>query len=871
MTKRLCAMLLTLVMLLPVSVITASAIPGAGAESTTYRAYGCDLSFWNVGGSTLDYSLVDFARMKADGCEFAILRIGFEGSATRVDTLDEAFVQYYKNAREAGMPLGVYFYSLALTYEGAKQDAEWVMGIIEQYDMYFEYPIYYDVEDSNQTSLDADSMTQLCLGWCETLEAKGYFPGIYGGDWGVVNQLPSSFTERYDLWFPKVNYNNPETPYEPDHFDFSPYYGMWQYAWSGHEYDGIGLDMLDVNVAYKDYPTIMATYGYNNCAGLVDKSDLKGLISGTVNVSPKDYSVQSLETIRIAYDAAVEIDNDTSATQEQVDAAAEALKTALNNTSTKNILSTGKTYTSSCTTTGAYADDGVCLTNGTKGTLDGSSAAYVSFGESAEIVVDLGSVQRVDTFTTYFAAGMWYIHAPSEVYVSIFVSSDNVNFTNVASSSAEIVTNGSNVYDSTSWTQYTITATADSQVDARYVRFAIANNDSVNDRCIWIDEVEVGCYTGDRIKNSIYVSTMNKTVGAGETVLFTSAYNDGVVSGSYANGNISWTQNVLAKKNSDGTYTVTSNEVGTGDASKSYTLASDEILIASHGWEGSVENPVGDSLFNFNRLAGLTVGTTINLSGINVDENFHNIAAYISPILVNDGDIESDVPQLEGGKSFWLTHYNDNTVEGAGVIFTEAYTGAAWWLHIAFAPVESETENVYEIVAISDGTDVGDGVAQDIPEGGFVYALNLGNDWPTINGDGTGIDYTSPNCNNAVADALTWKVGDKLKISGLNLEEKTIPTTTASTKWYDDAYVCTANYAYYVEHATDDGLYGDVDNDGDIDQFDYLLVKRFYFNTYDLTEDEAKRADVDHNNEVDQMDYLYIKRHYFGTYVIVQK
>jgi hypothetical protein len=43
---------------------------------------------------------------------------------------------------------------------------------------------------------------------------------------------------------------------------------------------------------------------------------------------------------------------------------------------------------------------------------------------------------------------------------------------------------------------------------------------------------------------------------------------------------------------------------------------------------------------------------------------------------------------------------------------------------------------------------------------------------------------------------------------------------------------------------------------------------RAYFNTYALTDDESVRADVDISGEVDQMDYLYIKRHYFETYVI---
>ncbi len=791
----------------------------------------------------------------------------------------------------------------------------------------------------------------------------------------------------------------------------------------------------------------------------VDKSALSGLISGAANASPKNYNATNLENLRVAYDAAVSVHNAASSTQEQIDAAATSLRNALGMTSAKNVLSTGKSYTSNCTVTGSYADDGVRLTNGVKGTLDGGSAAYVSFGETGEIVVDLGSVQKVDTFSAYFAAGMWNIYAPSDVCVDIYVSSDNNTFVKAASSSAEIVTNGSNVYDKANWTNYVITATADGQVDARYVKFVIDNNDSVNEKNVWIDEVEVACYTGEHIANSIYISGMNKTVTAGSAVLFTPAYNSGVISAETTSANIAWTQNLVAKKNSDGSYTVKSNEVGTGDATKSYTLASDEILIAAHSWETGVDNPVGDSAFNYNKLASLAVGTTIYLSGISVEYGFHNIAAYVSADEVEapelSGGIESNVPQLSGGKTFWLTHYNNNTIEGAGVIFTEAYTGASWWLHVAFAP--TDVENVYEIVAISDGTSDGSGVAQTIPEGGFVYGLNLGNDYPTING--SGIDYTSPNCNSALADAKTWRVGDKLQISGLNLTAKTIPTSTPSVMWYDDAYVCTANYVlcntydedfsvdtnvydnmlwlthfndltaegagsvvtnsnvsgsgwnnYYAfvpvgdgsfelvelsigiglgtsvmpsipeggfvysinpgnnypalyasdpdtyswcsslpnytsancdamieavsnwavgdtfvfgnldlnrgsiptstsgvnwyddgyvctatfepaivvedpsseapsvdvsddtsdDSGEDEDIYavGDVDGNGEVDQFDYLMVKRAYFDTYTLTAEEEKRADIDKSGTVDQIDYLYIKRIYFNTYSV---
>ena len=61
---------------------------------------------------------------------------------------------------------------------------------------------------------------------------------------------------------------------------------------------------------------------------------------------------------------------------------------------------------------------------------------------------------------------------------------------------------------------------------------------------------------------------------------------------------------------------------------------------------------------------------------------------------------------------------------------------------------------------------------------------------------------------------------------------------------------------------------GDVNDDGTIDQFDYILVKRHYFETRLLTDDELPRADVNGDGAIDQFDYILISRHYFGSYVI---
>ena len=157
----------------------------------------------------------------------------------------------------------------------------------------------------------------------------------------------------------------------------------------------------------------------------------------------------------------------------------------------------------------------------------------------------------------------------------------------------------------------------------------------------------------------------------------------------------------------------------------------------------------------------------------------------------SDEPVEPDAPAEP--EMFWLTHYNDGFVEGSGVIFTEEDTAGGWWLHVAFAPIAG-AENAYEIVEITNGLADGSAAKVAVPEGGFVWASNYGNDYISLGMGDT--DFTSPNCTDAINRATAWQVGDQFVISGVDFE--TIPTTTADVNWYDDAYVCTATIAPYV-------------------------------------------------------------------------
>ena len=210
-----------------------------------------------------------------------------------------------------------------------------------------------------------------------------------------------------------------------------------------------------------------------------------------------------------------------------------------------------------------------------------------------------------------------------------------------------------------------------------------------------------------------------------------------------------------------------------------------------------------DALAALEDKAAHTFKTEVNVSARYIQIRFisygWNFLGEIEAIGVVGGNApapgagEEPAPEPE---MFWLTHYNDGFVEGSGVIFTEEDTAGGWWIHVAFAPIAG-VENAYEIVEITNGLADGSAAKVAVPEGGFVWAANYGNDYPSIYpDDSTAIDYTSPNCSDAIGRATAWKVGDKFVISGVDFE--TIPTSTPDVMWYDDAYVCTATIAPYV-------------------------------------------------------------------------
>ncbi len=200
---------------------------------------GVDVSYHN--------GEIDWERVAADGVDFAILRVGYRGYESGMLNLDERFKDYIEGAEAAGLDVGVYFFSQAVTTEEAVEEANFVMEQIRGYKITF--PVIFDWElMDSETARTSDTapytVTECAAAFCDTIMDGGYKPMVYGSRRFALLKLNMSKLADYDFWFAeyKDGHNEPTYPYS---------YQIWQYASDG-TVDGINGE-VDMNICFADY------------------------------------------------------------------------------------------------------------------------------------------------------------------------------------------------------------------------------------------------------------------------------------------------------------------------------------------------------------------------------------------------------------------------------------------------------------------------------------------------------------------------------------------------------------------------------------------------------------------------------------------
>ena len=202
-------------------------------------AKGIDVSHWQ--------GVIDWLSVKESGIEFAILKAG--GSDDGFYT-DSTFEQNYKEAKAVGLPVGAYYFvgSLCTSRADGIADAKRFLEIIKGKS--FEYPVYIDLESTNPAA--KAGATEACIGFCETMEAEGYYCGIYASDVsGFAERLDITKLQKFDKWVARYG-SKPQ---------YVKTYGMWQYSSTG-TVSGISGG-VDMDESYMNYPEIIKGAGLN--------------------------------------------------------------------------------------------------------------------------------------------------------------------------------------------------------------------------------------------------------------------------------------------------------------------------------------------------------------------------------------------------------------------------------------------------------------------------------------------------------------------------------------------------------------------------------------------------------------------------------
>ncbi len=194
--------------------------------------------------------MVDWEELKNSKAEFVMLRCGYRGYTEGGLIVDEKFKEYAQAANDAGIPLGVYFFTQAVTVEEAEEEAEFVLSLIEDYEI--SYPVAFDTEyvsDSGARTRTAEISDELrsrmCIAFCEKIKEAGYYPMIYAGENWMRRNLNLDMLQEYDFWAPQYLDEN----------DFMYDFAIWQYTESGF-IPGIDGE-VDLNISMVDYASFV--------------------------------------------------------------------------------------------------------------------------------------------------------------------------------------------------------------------------------------------------------------------------------------------------------------------------------------------------------------------------------------------------------------------------------------------------------------------------------------------------------------------------------------------------------------------------------------------------------------------------------------
>ncbi|MCR4897505.1 MAG: glycoside hydrolase family 25 protein [Lachnospiraceae bacterium] len=187
---------------------------------------------------------IDFQAVKKAGIDFVMIRAGVRGYTTGQLSLDEMFLDNLDRASKAGLQIGLYFTSQALTAEEAEQEASLILSNIGE--AVITYPIaidmgYVDNDTARIEGLTRTEKTEVTKAFLDTIAKGGYTAMIKGNKEWLIKEIDLSKLTDYDIWLCQ-NQDLPDYPYQ---------FSMWQYKLSGKVSGVTGYVSMDI--CFVDY------------------------------------------------------------------------------------------------------------------------------------------------------------------------------------------------------------------------------------------------------------------------------------------------------------------------------------------------------------------------------------------------------------------------------------------------------------------------------------------------------------------------------------------------------------------------------------------------------------------------------------------
>ena len=196
-----------------------------GKEGYIHAAYlelkpiekGIDVSKWNGD--------IDWKSVKDAGADYVIIRAGFGSS-----TVDEKFYQNIKGARDAGLKIGIYWFSYATSVEKAKAEAQKCIEVISEFKENITYPVFFDYEYASRdyaekqgVTVTKELATEMANTFINTIKSAGYVTGIYTNKDFGNKYFSEDVINSNNLWVAQYASKN----------TYGRAYDMWQYTENG--------------------------------------------------------------------------------------------------------------------------------------------------------------------------------------------------------------------------------------------------------------------------------------------------------------------------------------------------------------------------------------------------------------------------------------------------------------------------------------------------------------------------------------------------------------------------------------------------------------------------------------------------------------